>query len=280
MTVDERFASIFLGKNPTTSARLLESMETKQAADVLRAATIDIVGPILQKMLPAVAARCLASLGSDYIARLLPHLPGQTAAAILRQFSPEDREAALKPVNAAQTAALRLLLRYPPNTVGAWMDPQVLTLAHDYSIREARDKLDEVDPVQTKIYVLDRDRRLIGAVDIRTLHQCERHGSIELLLEIVEPVRARESVETVRKMELWDHDSHVPLINRHNEFVGVASFADIRRAHRQLEQPTVSVSPDSEGSSIVELLLTGLACTWQNVEDIILNPDRNTKEGR
>ncbi len=273
MKVDERFASIFLRKNPTESARLLEAMDVDQAADVIRTAPVEIVAQILQKMLPAFSARYVASLGATYIAKLVEHLPSQSAAAILRQFTPEARDEALKPVNARQTAMLRLLLRYPPTAVGAWMDPQVTTLARDYSIRDARDKLDDIDRSHRKIFVLDRDRRLIGAIEVRALHLCDRNGGLDILLEPAESIRARESVVIAQKREIWERESHVPVVNRHNEFVGVVSYADLRKAQRQLTQASISTPADSGTSGIGELLLTGLVCTWNSIEDILISDD-------
>ena len=68
--------------------------------------------------------------------------------------------------------AFKLLLSYPTNTVGAWVEPRVLTLADDCTVGEARDRIARSEQVtQARIYVLDRARRLRGAVRGLTLLQ-------------------------------------------------------------------------------------------------------------
>jgi magnesium transporter len=248
-------------------------MTAEQAIEVIRAMPVEVTAPVLQKMLPAQCARCAAGLDADQIAKLLKHLPSQMGAAILRPLDADARDEALEQVSRAYAAALKLLLRYPPSTIGAWMNPRTMTFGYDYSIREALGKLDEIDHAHSQVIVLDRDRHILGAVPVRALRQHDRSGSISSLLHPADPVWARESIADALKMEIWEHESNIPVINRHSEFVGVISHADLRKGIQQNKTRQTSVTSSQPGG-IAELLLTGLACTWQNVEELLIRDVR------
>ena len=79
--------------------------------------------------------------------------------------------------------AFKLLLSYPTNTVGAWVEPRVLTLADDCTVGEARDRIARGEHIaQARIYVLDRARRLRGAVRGLTLLQVSGRKKLASIL--------------------------------------------------------------------------------------------------
>ena len=50
--------------------------------------------------------------------------------------------------------AFKLLLSYPVNTVGAWVEPRVLTLPDDCNAGDARERIARSDQIaQARIYV-------------------------------------------------------------------------------------------------------------------------------
>ncbi|HET7131225.1 MAG TPA: hypothetical protein VFJ95_03220, partial [Gammaproteobacteria bacterium] len=131
MSGHEQLAAAFLGSHPESAARLLESMPVEQANAVLGTADKGTAGPVLAHMLPTYAAQCIERQPVTDAAQLLEQLGSQEAAAVLRHLEPETREAVLSSLGTQWVMAFKLLLSYPVSTVGAWVEPRVLTLPDD-----------------------------------------------------------------------------------------------------------------------------------------------------
>ena len=75
-------------------------------------------------MLPISGARCLEQLDDDQVTGLLRGAGAQAGVALLRYFGAERRSRLLAQLPTALTLAYELLLGYPEDSVGAWMDPR------------------------------------------------------------------------------------------------------------------------------------------------------------
>ena len=65
---------------------------------------------------------------------------------------------------------LRRKLKYPPGTAGAIADPLVLALPEDQTVAEAQKNLHRsAARAYYYVYVVDREQRLVGALDLREL---------------------------------------------------------------------------------------------------------------
>ncbi len=112
---------------------------------------------------------------------------------MLRHLPAELRDAVLNALGPQWLMAFKLLLSYPTNTVGAWIEPRVLTLPDDCTAGEARDRIARSEQVeQARIYVLDRSGRLRGAVRGLALLQVGHRKKIASILEPADcPLGAR-----------------------------------------------------------------------------------------
>ncbi|HEY5622317.1 MAG TPA: CBS domain-containing protein [Gammaproteobacteria bacterium] len=274
MNAEEKLARTFLSAHPEVAAKLLEAMPAEQASEVLASAQPDVAGPVLHRMLPTASARCAEQLATDVIAALLEDMPIQAGAAMLRHLSEPAREEALGQLSAGRETAVRLLLHYPPNTVGAWMDTQILTLPDDCSVDEARVRAEEDDAMMPTIYVLDRNRHVRGAVSRSAIFREGERSHLVAIASAVDPIWARESVAQAQRRELWEHVSQAPVVNRHNEFVGVVTNADLQKGLRQ----TLTREPNEESninnvSELYDLFVNGLEQSWQSINDILRGDD-------
>jgi Mg/Co/Ni transporter MgtE len=173
--------------------------------------------------------------------------------------------------------ALQLLLSYPINTVGAWVEPRVLTLPDDCSAGEARDRIARSNHLQqTRIYVLDRSRRLRGAVRGLALLQVPNRKALASIIEPAEALSARDALATSQEHRIWERDTEAPVVNREEEFIGVISYADLRRAARQLTRGNIAHA-DRDLAEVTELFAIGAGSLWKSLSELIRNDrDRGT----
>ncbi|MDH3420117.1 MAG: hypothetical protein OEQ25_13460 [Gammaproteobacteria bacterium] len=269
MKGEEQLANFFLSSHPEVAARLLESMSIEQAGEVLECAPANVIAPVLGYMLPTASARCAERLSVEVVTNLVEELPGLTAATLLRHFSPDASDAILGRLAPARAAALRLLLRYPQNAVGAWMEPSVLTLPDDCTAEDAVERVEKAEYERPKIFVLDRARQVKGAVSGQILLRARARDPVTNLLEPSEALWARETLAAATERDIWEKESEAPVVNRMKEFVGVVSYADLRRGSRQLVAPALDETSNADIGELAELFLAGLEGAWQSMGEIV-----------
>ncbi len=269
MSGREELVAAYLRLHPESAARLLESMPASQANAVLNAVDVATAGPVVGHMLPTCAARCLERQPPADAALLLERLGSRESVAVLRHLPSELRDAVLSALGPQWLMAFKLLLSYPTNTVGAWIEPRVLTLPDDCTAGEARDRIARSEQVeQARIYVLDRSGRLRGAVRGLALLQVGHRKKIASILEPADGLWARDPLATAQEHSVWERHTEAPVINRDEEFIGVISYADLRKAFREVNHVPGS-NGDREIAEVTELIAIGAGSVWRSIGDLI-----------
>jgi Mg/Co/Ni transporter MgtE len=188
---------------------------------------------------------------------------------VLRHLPVELREAVLNSLGPQWLMAFKLLLTYPTNTVGAWVEPRVLTLPDECTAGEARERIARSSlQAQARIYVLDRSRRLRGAVRGLALLQVSNRKKVTSILEPADALWARDLLATAQEHSVWERHTEAPVVNREEEFIGVISYADLRKAFRQANH-VESPSGDREIAEVTELIAIGAGSVWRSIGDLI-----------
>jgi magnesium transporter len=274
MTGHEQLVGAYLSLHAEDAARLLESMPIEQANAVLACVDAATAAPVVSHMLPTYAARCVELQPPADGALVLERLASQEAAAVLRHVGRDSREALLNALGPQWSVAYKLLLSYPINTVGAWVEPRVLTLPDDCNAGEARERIARsAQHAQARIYVLDRSRRIRGAIRGLELLQVPGRRNLTAILEPADAIWAREPLASALEHTVWERNTEAPVINREEEFIGVISYADLRRAFRHVTRAGAP-SRDRDLAEVTELIAIGAGSVWQSLGELV-SRDRN-----
>lgn len=164
-TATQKIAHVHMRRHPAEAARVLEGFSPGEIVAALRAASVESVAGVLACFAPALASSCLTHWPEGERSRVVEQLPASIAAALLRHLEPAVREEALGGLSATVRASLNQALRYPDQSAGVLADPSVLTLHSDLTVEEALARLSESGgPVSSRLFVLNRSQRLVGAV--------------------------------------------------------------------------------------------------------------------
>jgi magnesium transporter len=229
-TQDLSFA--FLESHPTDAARVLERVAPQGVAALLADAPARLVAPALRAMLPLHAARCLETLADDIVSGLLRAMGPQAGVAVLH-YVPEARRAALlAQLPTPLAVAFHLLLGYPQDSVGAWMNPRVLALPEDTTAENVLRRLRESEGENDcSIFVISSAQQLLGRVDLpevlRAGHDARLSG---LMHKVVYTLPARSSILAVERHAGWDDRQLLPVVERENRFVGALDRGVLVRA--------------------------------------------------
>ena len=231
-------ALTFLESHPAAAARILEQRPVREVASFLAWTPPDYAAPVLQRMAPQVIARLCRQLDTSTAAALLRPLDTGLVTAVLRNLKPKLREGLLQEFSMARRGACQLLLRYSENTVGAWMTPEVITVADDTRAAEALAGLTNADSRDQTgfLFVVGRDRALRGRLHYAQLLRASEGQPVTGLLEA--STRALPGMISIRQAAAhpdWSDYDVLPVVDRKHRFIGALRHSDLRRALAQIQ---------------------------------------------
>lgn len=259
MRADLSVASRFAADHPEEAALVLEQLPFADAAALLAELEPAQGARLVARLSAALAVDCMRSLPDRLVGAVLGELPIDLAARMLMRAGDETREAWLAAVPEDRAQYLRRKLRYPPGTAGALVDPLVLALPEDLSVAEAQKQLRRsAERAYYYLYVVDREQRLVGALDIRELMLAETKATLGAVMhrEVV-TVSAHADLATVLSHPGWRELDALPVVDGDGVFFGIIRHRVMRQIagrDEQQAQPMVRTLV-----SLGELYWTGLS---------------------
>ncbi|HEX9582033.1 MAG TPA: CBS domain-containing protein [Gemmatimonadales bacterium] len=261
MRTELAIAAQFVEDHPEETAAVLERVSFNDAAALLAELDPALAAQAIARISASLAVDCLRSMHREQVGRVLAALPVDLAARLLRLTTDEVRERWLTVMPPESAEVLTRKLRYPPATAGALADPLVLALPEDTIVAEAQKHLRRSpERAYYYIYVVDRQHRLVGALDIREL----MHGSPRAPLSSVmhrDPVRvpAQSDLATVTAHPGWRELDALPVVDQAGVFYGIVRHRTIRQIAGGAGEPGPVAPMVNTLLGLGELYWTGIA---------------------
>ena len=248
---------------PQRAARILEELLPQPSSAFIDAVPDAQSIRILSAMLPYHAAKCIAFLSANSAAKYLVSINSRTAANILAHVSAEQADAILNALPRQRAVRISMLLNYEPSMVGAWLEPEVLTLPAECRVLEAKQRLTNERYIDFhRIYVVDAGDQVVGFVRLVNLLNANDHDA---LISFVEPIanvlRASTTLHAALKHPAWEMSDYVPVIDHRGKFLGVIRFAALRAAGSKPQEESKSANGDTSTTVLMlaETCYLGLA---------------------
>jgi Mg/Co/Ni transporter MgtE len=228
----ENLTLSYLEAHPPEAARVLERMSSQDAAALFARVPARIGAPVIAAMLPSAAARVIAQLEDPASLSLLAAVGTQNAVAILRLTEQSRRNLLLGGLPTTTSIAAKFMLGYPDDSVGAWIDPDVIALPPQTRAADALTRIrDGEETIVDQIYVTGADQRLLGIVDLHRMLRAPQVAALETLmhppLAILSAVTPLTSAVTQRG---WERSSVLPAVERDGRLIGVLRRGTLARA--------------------------------------------------
>ncbi len=230
---EERLSFAFLESHPAEAARVLERLTPQNVAGLLSDAPVRLAGPVLRLMLPTFVARCLEPLDDPTAAGLLRVMGPQAGVSVLHYLPEQRRAHLLTQLPTAMGMTFRLLLGYPQDAIGAWMDPRVVSLPADTTADAALTRLRDAQggEIDSVVFVTGASQRLLGMVEVPELLRAQASVPLSRLMRGVRfTLPARASILGVGDHEGWDDFQILPVVERDDRFVGALDRGVVARA--------------------------------------------------
>lgn len=266
MSLADRLAVSFLTAHPLEAAPVLERLPPVEAAQTLAGTPAAVAAGVLRHMAPPAATECLEQMGPAAAAPLVTAMALDDAALLLRRLAEPTLEATLARLPRDAAAALAAVLRYPPHTAGALMDPRVLSAPGDLTVGEAFARIrSSPRHVLYYLYIVDRPGRLIGVLNLRELMLAPVEAT---LATVMRPAGARlsalDGVGAVVVHPGWRALHALPVVDAAGQFVGAIRYETIRR----VEAPAGPAAP--AGSDVGVWLGLAEVC-WVGLTGVLIS---------
>jgi Mg/Co/Ni transporter MgtE len=225
----EKLTHAFLSKHPDTAARVLEKLEPTEVVALFEALPVRIVLPVMRSMSSMIAAQCLRMMDSDRQVGLVSELGVRMAANIIRLWSAQERGELLRMLPRRMSVNIRMLLRYPAESVGSIMNTEYISVYSSQNIGDVEELLrkSKIDH-QDEVYVTDDSQRLKGIVSImRLLREDNSLRVTQVMVKSVPAILATAHVSQVLDHASWESRHTLPVIDRDKRLVGTLQRATL-----------------------------------------------------
>lgn len=259
MSSEFRLAEALVREHPDRAAAVLERISVVDAARVVSGIRPRAAAALVQRTSPLRARDLMERVSVKRATEVLEALDVDVGARLARTLSPERQSAAIEGLPDAKAASVRTLLRFPENTAGALTDPNVLALPEDMTAREALGQVHSM-PRNThyNLYVVDRQRVLMGALNLRELFLAQPKTRLADLM-VPNPFRidARASRAMVVAHPGWKVVHSLPVVDGEGRYVGAIRYGTLRALEEALFKRTTS--DDDPGEALGQLFAAGVS---------------------
>ena len=164
------------------------------------------------------------------LAELVSEMPADERTDLFKRFDQNQRDILLPALAHAQREDIRRLSAYVEGTAGALMTSDYATLKKDMTVLQAMTYLrDEAPDAETiyQAYVIDEQRRLLGAVSLRDLILADLHKSIQDLMtsDVVSAHVTDDQEDIAKKIARYDLLA-LPIIDEDDILIGIVTYDD------------------------------------------------------
>jgi magnesium transporter len=148
----------------------------------------------------------------------------------------ERRDLVLSLIPMRPQRALRTLVSYPEQTAGSLMDPEVLALPDDITAREARRRVrSSPEHARYNVYVVDREGRLVGALNLRELFLAAPSAALaSVMTRRVHRLSAAADRLAIVQHPGWREVHSLPVVDLDGRYLGALRYRTLRRLEEQL----------------------------------------------
>jgi magnesium transporter len=228
---DQTSLQVMLAKeHPADIVAFIGPFDEAEIATILKLLPGHKAGQVFGYFPPQLQLALARRLPRSELARLVTDMSHDERADLFNRLSPEQREALLPALAHAEREDIRKLASYAEGTAGSLATSDYAALGPDLTVAEAVEVLRREAPDKETIYeayVVDSDRRLIGAVSLRDLILAAPEATVaSVMTRDVIFARADDPRDAVAR-KIRDYDLlALPIVNGDEKLIGIVTQDD------------------------------------------------------
>jgi magnesium transporter len=221
--------AIWLNLHPADRAELFNELDDEHQRTLLTHLDISTLADLLEELDDEEALEAAEEISTDKLADVLDEMEPDEAADLLGDMPPEKASEALAEMEDADE--VRPLLGYPDETAGGLMTTTYIALRRYTTVSQAIEFLRQVSDITEipyYLYVVDKERRLVGVVDLRDLLKADPDTVMEDLMDpdVISVEAGADQEDVARIMAKYDLAA-IPVVDAKRRLIGVITYDDI-----------------------------------------------------
>lgn len=214
-------ADIFQELKPEERLACFTKLDEEKAAEVIEYLT------------PQLQVEILGDIDEELASRLISKLPHDEAADVLGDMEEDESQAYLENLPEKFSSELRELLTYNDDTAGGIMNPLVLTVGVNMSVKDALDtiriKAEKESMELYYVYVVDKHSHLLGVVSLRTLLTSPVDLSIaDIMIKDVVKVHVDDYQGHIADIFMKYQFNALPVVDLYDHLKGIVTWDDVQ----------------------------------------------------
>ena len=154
-------------------ADIFQDLKPEERTQCFQLLDLDKAADLIEYLPPQMQVELLSDIDENHASQILTQLPHDAAADVLGDMEEDESETYLDKLPHKFSKEVRELLTYNEDTAGGIMNPVVLTVNSDMTVKEVLDyiriKAEQDNMELYYIYVTDKQNHLLGVVSLRKL---------------------------------------------------------------------------------------------------------------
>ena len=230
---ESKLRVLFAHMNEADIAEVLEQTSDAQAIAAFRLLDEDLAADVFAYISSDKQQMLVEGLDDSEVEGLMEELPIDDMVDFIEDAPDDVGKYVLDQVSSERGALVDRLLDYPEDSAGSVMTTEIVELSPDMTVKDAlmtiRTSGVDKETIYT-CYVIDEDRKLIGAVTADTLVRSGLDQRIDSLMDInvISANATDDQEELTNQFRKYDLIA-MPVVNRGGQLVGIVTVDDILR---------------------------------------------------
>lgn len=232
-------AVIFQDLKPDERLQCFKLLDLAKAAD------------LMEYLPPQMQVELLSDIDENLASQILTQLPHDAAADVLGDMEDDESETYLDKLPHKFSKEVRELLTYNEDTAGGIMNPIVLTVTSDMTVKEVlehiRIKAEQDNMELYYVYVTDKQNHLLGVVSLRKLLTSPINKKVEdIMISDIVKLHVDDYSEYITDEFMKYQYNALPVVDLYNRLKGMITWDDV---HDLAEEETTEEIYQSSGIS-------------------------------
>ncbi len=221
--------ALLITLHPADRAEIFNRLDDEAQRTLLTRLDIATIADLLEELDDEEAVEAAEEIPPDRLADVLDEMEPDEAADLLGDLPPEQAAEALAEMEDADE--VRPLLIYPDETAGGLMTTSYIALRRHTTAAQAIEFLRQVSDrteIPFYLFVVDKERRLVGVVDLRDLLATAPNTKMEAIMDpdVIFVTAGTDQEEVARVMAKYDLAA-IPVVDAQRRLIGVITYDDI-----------------------------------------------------
>lgn len=216
---------------PFDLATQFKNLPVKHHPLFLECITMDELTSLLPHLTREEQLQALRTVGPNRSTTILEMLENNDLSFLLSSLPQKEVNSLISEMKQEEMDIIRQTMNYPPKTAGRVMTRRYVWIHSTYTVEQAVNKLKGFLTFATYLnylYVIDNDKKLVGAVSYRDLLLAEPDAAIEDIMakNIVKVDVLTKQKKVAQVIGHYDYDS-VPVVDEQDILLGIITVDDV-----------------------------------------------------